>query len=185
MHYNLALSVVEATPLRSSAPDGVQTRLVIGPNASLSVAQAWVFMGLTSVLGLGIAGMFAFLGFWPILPFAGLELAALGLALWLALRRNRYREVVVFGGTWVRVEYGLAGEGAKITVEWPRAWVRVRLESVRAPGQGPTRLSLNYAGRQAVIGDCLTDAERERLATRLRELLSPSASAGGLETGRT
>jgi uncharacterized membrane protein len=147
-------------------------RLVIGPNASLSQSQAWAFMGLTCSVGLGIAGLFALRGFWPILPFAGLELAALGAALWVSLRRNRYREVISFTESTVCVEFGLVGHGANASVELPRSWTQVRLEA--GPYRNsPTQLVLTYSGQRVVIGRCLTDEERGRLAVRIRELLRP------------
>jgi uncharacterized membrane protein len=155
----------------------MSTRLVIGPNASMSATQAWAFMGLMSVVTLGIATCFALKGLWPILPFAGLELGALATGLWVSLRRNRYREVVSFEETWVRMEFGLVGQGAKAVVELPRMWTRISLES--GPNRhSPTRLSLNYCGQRVEIGRCLTDEEREQLAARLRQLLRQ----GGRET---
>ena len=157
----------------------VITRLVIGPNASLSVAQAWGFMGLMCAVGLGIAAAFAARGLWPILPFAGLELAALGAALWVTQRRNRYREVISFTDTSIQIEFGTLGQGAYATAELPRAWTRVSV--VAGPYRNsPTRLCLDYAGQRITIGRCLTDEERERLGARIRQLLRP-----GWQTART
>ena len=152
------------------------TRLVLGPNASLSVRQAWLVMGVMSAVGFGIAGLWTLLGFWPVLPFAGLELAALGAALWVTQRRNRYREVLDFDGEALRIEFGLVGRGAQAKVELRRAWTRVALE----PGQGnePSRLVLSCSGQGVEIGGCLTDVERERLAARLEELLKTDWVSG-------
>ncbi|HEY0975177.1 MAG TPA: DUF2244 domain-containing protein [Solimonas sp.] len=150
----------------------LDTQIVLGPNASLSLGQAWAFMGLTVTMGLGIAAGFAVLGFWPVLPFAGLELAALGAALWASMRRNGYREVLCFDEREVRVEFGRLGQGPERQVRFPRGWTRATLE----PGPtrlAPTRLVLSSAGRRVVVGRCLTDEERERLSARLRELLNP------------
>ncbi len=47
---------------------------------------ALVFAAL-ALLSLGIAAAFAALGAWLILPFAGLEVAALGVAFWFTARR--------------------------------------------------------------------------------------------------
>lgn len=156
----------------------MNTRLVIGPNASLSVQDAWAVMAFMSLLGLGIAGLFALRGYWPILPFAGLELAALGAALWVSVRRNRYREVIRFEDARIRLEFGLVGRGVLTAIEWPRAWTRVSLRRDESR-QGPTVLALDYAGQRVAIGRCLTDAERERLAARLRELLRPGWRGAG------
>jgi uncharacterized membrane protein len=150
----------------------VITRLVIGPNASLSGAGAWGFLGLMAVVALGIAAVFAARGYWPILPFAGLELVALGAALWVTQRRNRYREVLSFTESVIRIEFGVVGQGAYATAELPRAWTKVSV-STGPYRTSPTRLGLDYCGQRITIGRCLTDEERERLAMRIRELLRP------------
>ncbi|HZP12079.1 MAG TPA: DUF2244 domain-containing protein [Nevskiaceae bacterium] len=152
------------------------TRLVIGPNASLSGAQAWGFLGVTALIALGTAAMFALRGYWPILPFAGLELVALGAALWVTQRRNRYREVLSFTESVIRIEFGLIGQGASASAELPRAWTKVTLAG--GPHRNdPTRLGLDYCGQRITIGRCLTDDDRERLAARIRELLRPAWQA--------
>lgn len=148
------------------------SRFVIGPNASLSVRGAWIFMGIMSTVGLGIAILFTLYGFWMILPFAGLELAALGCALWVTQRRNRYREVVRFEDNAVVVEFGEVGRGAGVRIEFPRAWVRCLLEA-GAYRHEPRRLLLVCSGQRVEIGRCLTEEEREDLASRFRELLKP------------
>lgn len=159
--------------LQSQACADAESRLVIGPNASLSVRQAWWFMGVTSVLGLGIAVGMASIGFWPVIPFAGLELAALGAALYVSVRRNGYREVVVIGPEQVCVQFGMLGRGAVSTVRLQRGPTRVLLE----PGgnrNAPNRLLLSSGGQVVRIGTCLTDDERRQLATRIRQLLTPA-----------
>lgn len=155
-------------------PDGL---VVIGPNASLTERQAWLFLGACSLAGLGIASGFAALGYWPVVPLAGLELAAVGAALASAMRANRYREVVRLTATQVCVEVGRVGRGAERRITMPRGWTRVTVEAGERP-TGATRLVLSCAGQRAELGRCLTDAERERLAARLRELLRAGDGAG-------
>jgi len=159
----------------------VSTRLVIGPNASLSAGQALVFFAGMCLICLGIAGTFAALGFWPVLPFAGLELMALGAALAVALKRNCYREVLSFGPERVRVEFGKVGQGTPSTCEWPRSLTRVWLE--REAGTDVTQLVLACGAQRRVIGNCLTDAERGTLARRLKELIQPAWVEAGLPSG--
>lgn len=146
------------------------TCVVIGPNASLSVKAAWLVMAVMAVVSLGIALLFTLQGFWPILPFAGLELAALGLAFYVSLRRNRYREVIAFDGNRVRVECGMSGDGARLSIDWPRSSTRVLLEQ-GIHRNDPTRLCLYNGTRRLILGRCLTDEDREQLAARLRVLI--------------
>lgn len=156
----------------------VSTRVVIGPNASLSVRQALGFFASISLVCLGIAAALAALGYWPVLPFAGVEMAALGAALVVVLRRNRYREVLEVDGDRLRVEFGLVGVGACASSEWPRRLTRVWLEH-DGPPSAPTRLVLACGAQRLTIGACLTEVERAALARRLKELVHPAWVAAG------
>ena len=149
----------------------VETRFVLGPNASLSVRGAWFFMFWVSLGTLGTATWCAAHGFWPVLPFAGLELAAVGWALVVSMRRNRYREVVSFERDRVRIEFGVAGQGAATCIELPRAWTRAWMERDAERRHAPIKLLLGSSGQRVVIGRCLTDEEREALAVRFGTLL--------------
>lgn len=157
-----------------------QTQIVIGPNASLSVTQAWVFMGLSAALGMAISLVMLIRGLWPVLPFAGLELLALGTGLYVSVRRNTYREVIRFAEETVTVEFGTLGRGVLATASLPRYWARAVLEA-GGSAHAPTRLLLVYAAQRVSIGRCLTDEERERLYQRLRELLSSPRYQPGVQ----
>lgn len=162
---------------------------MLGPNASLSVGGAWIFMGMASFATLGCALWCTLQGFWPVLPFAGIELLALGLALWVSIRGNAYREVVTFDQDTVRIEFGLAGHGAAARAELARCWVRVVLERSEVRNQ-PTRLVLSSSGQRVEVGRCLTDEEREVLAERFKSLLQarrldPADGAGSTQARMT
>lgn len=161
------------------------TRFVLGPNASLSVRGAWIFMGLASAATLGCAAWCTWLGFWPVLPFAGLELGALGWALTVAMRGNRYREVLSFDEARVRIEIGMAGQGAAARFELPRAWARAWIERDATRRHAPTRLVLGCSGQRVVVGRCLTDEEREDLLVRFKGLLSAPIVRLGQTPGMT
>lgn len=148
------------------------TQIVIGPNASLSTRQAALVLASVSFVGLTVAVGFALIGFWMILPFAGLELAALGTALWVSLRRNRYREVLRFERDRVRVGFGWMGQGASAEIDWARGFTRVVLEA-GSNRNSHNRLYLTSSGQRIGIGRCLTDVEREALYRRIKGLLPP------------
>jgi uncharacterized membrane protein len=157
------------------------TRIVIGPNASLDLRGALWFLGSLSALALSVAGVCLWMGFWPVLPFAGAELMAVTAAVWVSLRRNRYREVVSLDDDRVVVEFGQAGAvgGANITsrMEFSRAWTRVSLDA-GVNRHDRNRLRLGSSGQWVEIGRCLTDDERAALAARLKELLSTKPALG-------
>jgi len=140
-------------------------RLVIAPNASLSVAQAqWFFIGMCLV-SLSIAGFFAALGLWLVFPFAGLEMAALGTGLYMSLRENGYREVVSMSDDRIEIEAGLNRPERR----WgfPRLLTRVHLaQSVYRNGK--SRLLITRHGHGCELGRCLTQEEREEVADQLK-----------------
>ncbi len=146
---------------------GGRTLAVIAPNASLSKQEAVAWYGGIAGAGMLIAGLFASRGYWLVLPFAGLELLALGAAFWVALRDNSYREVVRIDGAELLVE---AGHG-RPQRRWscPAAWARIELRT--DGGRAVARLRIRAMGRSREIGSCLTGTEKERLAAHLRSAL--------------
>lgn len=154
----------------------VDTQIVIGPNASLSARQAFGVLAWLGFVALTVAVGFAALGFWLILPFAGLELAALAAALWVSLKRNRYREVLKFEAGRVTVGFGWMGQGASAEIDWARSFTRVQLVA-GTNRNSHNRLYLTSSGQRIAIGRCLTDDEREALHLRIKGLLPPVWSA--------
>ncbi len=79
-------------------------QIEICPNCSLSVRGASLFFGSLCFISFGVAGMLAVQGFWPVLPFAGLEMVALGWALRMSLQRRFHRQTITVTENDVRVE---------------------------------------------------------------------------------
>ena len=165
------------------------TIIVVQPNASLSIRQAIWFMASISTVSLGVALYLTWLGFWPVLPFAGIELVALALALWVSMRDNAYREVIRVEGDRVQLEFGMVGEGARSRVDLPRAMVRVRGERGLA---GDLHLMLLCGEQRFELGRCLGPQDRASLVERLREVFRPgwqntaalpAAGAASLDSG--
>lgn len=145
------------------------------PNCSLTRRTATIFFLSIATVSLGIAGIFAAAGYWPILPFAGLELAALGAALHFSMRQGRMRELIRVDEHDVTVRKSHGDQTHEYAFRRP--WTRVRLD--RAPaGHWPSRLSLTSMGRSVEVGSFLTDDERDSLRGRLTEVIdNPGAEA--------
>ena len=137
---------------------------MIQPNRSLSWRQAVQVYTVIALCCLGIAVFYAMHGFWPVLPFAGLEILVLGVAFYLTLRRSGVREVVSVDSDIVRVEKGRH----KPQEHWecPRAWAKVLLEQSPISWY-PSRLAIMFQGRRVEIGKFLNEAERCALAEEL------------------
>jgi len=155
-------------------------RIEICPNCSLSVRGAVMFFGSLCFVSFGIAGMLAIQGFWPILPFAGLEMLALGLALKISLGRRFHRQTITVTDEQVSIESRDRVDTSQVV--FPRHWAQVKL---RRPASRlhPSRLTIESHGRQCELGSFLTEAERRGLALRLQRLVgrineSPSLALG-------
>jgi uncharacterized membrane protein len=121
-----------------------------------------------SLCCLGIGVLFALYGYWPVLPFAGLEVIVLGIAFYRCLSRSQLREVVTVGSEVVSVEKGR--QQPQQRWECPRAWARVVLE--HAPiAWYPRRLTVAFQGRRVEIGQFLNEEDRGVLADELRQAL--------------
>ena len=141
---------------------------MIRPNQSLSRRGALKFYAAISFCCLGIGITFALHGFWPVLPFAGLEVIVLGVAFYLCLSRSRMREVVSVDAEVIRVEKG-QGKPQKHW-ECPRAWARISLEPSPIAWY-PQRLAIAFQGKQVEIGRFLNEEERCALAVELEQVI--------------
>ncbi|MEE9494553.1 MAG: DUF2244 domain-containing protein [Gammaproteobacteria bacterium] len=143
-------------------------RFLIRPNCSLSwkgVKRFYLGMLFVSLL---IASLCAFAGAWPVLPFAGLEMLVLGIALYQVTRRNQYWQVVQIEGDHVEVFDSTSVDRPAISFQ--RAWARIVLERPSIDWYSP-RLFIRSHGRAVEIGNCLTRSEIEQLAIDLKSAL--------------
>jgi uncharacterized membrane protein len=133
------------------------------PNCSLTPRQALGFFMSLFIVSFAIAGYFAARGLWPVLPFAGLEMAVLGWALGSSLKRRGYEQTITVTAGEVRIV--TRDERGVRTAAFPRHWARVRL--IRGGGWLPSRLVIESQGRACELGGLLTETERRRLHAQL------------------
>jgi len=152
-------------------------RIELSPNCSLSPQGARLFVGSLALVTFGVAGFFALQGFWPILPFAGIEIGLLAWAVRASMRRGSEREVIVVSEDEVVIERR-APSGSRRTV-FPRHWARVTLRDPQ-PARHPSRLVIESHGRACEVGRFLTEDERQRLAARLRRLVGKTSESPAL-----
>ena len=145
---------------------------VIRPNAAPPWREIRVFFVLVASVSLTVAVRFALLGFWPILPFAGLELLLLAWALYTTARRAERREVVRVNEDTVEVERGARRPEQRWELQ--KAWAQVRVIRPRHRLH-PSRLMICSHGQQIEIGSFLVEQERLQLARELRSAIGPVA----------
>ena len=114
---------------------------------------------------MGVAVAALFVGAWPVLPFAGLEIAVLCWAFWtIAAGDGDFEEFSVTGD---QVSFSACRHKRRVTVHGNRHWVRV--EEVMHAGR--CELRLNYAGRSYPMGALLSDDQRSSWVRELRALV--------------
>jgi uncharacterized membrane protein len=156
------------------------------PNSSLTPRAAAFFYGSLAALVLGVALGCAALGLWPILPFAGLEIAVLYWAVKWVLHRAEAREYIRVDDASVLIEKcarGRRGVTSRNAYAFARRWTRLEL-CPGVPSHWPSRLVLSSKGRSVEIGAFLTDSERLGLKNRLAELLADDAGRPNGTLGR-
>ncbi len=146
----------------------MEQRIELAPNCSLTPATAGFFFATISGFSLTLALFFVFQGFWPVLPFWGLEMLVLGLALHATMKRRFYTQTVLVTDSAVslvtRSRHGEAKE------EFARHWAKVRLHAPRTRSF-PSRLTIESRGRALEVGSFLTEDDRRRVAARLRAMV--------------
>ncbi len=153
--------MVERTPGR--------WRYILRPNRSASWTEIKLFFALVAGVSVAIAATFTLLGFWPVLPFAGLELALLWVCLCHNAARGRETEVIDIDEHKVAVQRGRDKPLKRWTFD--RAWARLRMEVPKARLH-PRRLVLGSHGRAVRLGRFLTESELQDLERQLRTTLA-------------
>jgi uncharacterized membrane protein len=132
------------------------------PNRSLGPrARRWCLAaigGTTLVVAFGAT----LLGAWPVMPFAGLEVALLWLAFRIVQRHDGDFERIEIGGGQLRLESRDARSETHLVAQ--REWARVVMKE---RGRRCT-LGLAYAGKTVPLGRLLSDDGRRELAQQLR-----------------
>ncbi len=100
--------------------------VVLKRNCSISPRGLLLVFALLAALALGIASVFAALGAWLILPFAGLELALLGAAFWLTARHATDYERIERSRDRLTVDVSEAEQLRRFELDARRARVRVQ-----------------------------------------------------------
>ena len=165
------------TSSHTSPGPGLKYRLELIPNCSLTPRGARIFVGSVAALTFGVALFFALQGFWPVLPFAGLEVALLTWAVRASRRKGSQREVILVSDENVVIER--RGPGGSWRTVFPRHWSRVTLRDPQA-ALHPSRLTIASHGRACEVGRFLTEEERRGLADRLRRLVGKTSESPAL-----
>ncbi|MCZ6804006.1 MAG: DUF2244 domain-containing protein [Proteobacteria bacterium] len=142
--------------------------ILIMPNKAMPWHQlVWIYSTIASFT-IGVALGFFSQGLTLILPFAGLEVVALGVVLYVSAWRGGVKEVVSVTEDKIRIETG--HDAPEQQHELKRVWAQVVLER-SWNNWYPSRLFIRSHGQQGEIGRFLNEAERQGLAQALQKLI--------------
>ena len=142
--------------------------LELTPRCSLTPASARVFVGVVGATTFAVAGACAAQGLWPVLPFAGLEVALLAWAVRASMREGSKRETIEISERSITVRCS-GPDGEHFSV-FPRHGSRVTLRTPLT-ALHPSRLMLESRGRACELGRFLTEDARRSLSARLKQLV--------------
>jgi uncharacterized membrane protein len=160
----------------------MEQRIELAPNCSLKPAGAVLFFASICLFSLAFSLVLVFHGFWPVLPFWGLEMLALGLALHASMRRGKYTQTVLITDS--QVSLVTRSRHGSQKQEFARHWAKVRLRSPQRR-HGTSQLTIESHGHAYEVGSFLTEEDRCRLAERLRYLVGGMNESPPLEIDRT
>jgi uncharacterized membrane protein len=154
--------VVESTRTAS------RLMIIAKPNCSASWRSNMLVLLALAVPSLIAATAFALLGAWPILPFASLELLALGSSLYYVNWKLQYRHVITLSEDSIWIDKGFYAP--KRRWKFPRRDIDLAIVPERHPWDGPD-LSLQATGESISVGEFLNRDDSLKLAALLRQEL--------------
>ena len=142
-------------------------RFTIYQNQSLSKRGNQIFFLTMLCVSFAIASVFAWQGLWLIIPFAGIEMLALGLALYWCINRLSRVETITVSDKEVSLDVQQQNS-KQSSRRFPKAWTRA---TVLSPQTITQRRQLWLEGNRAKveIGAFLDDREKVKLASAINK----------------
>lgn len=152
---------IEGAGIKEAEAFTLSTRRI----SSFSLRECGIVFGSLAMVSLMVAVVFAALGAWLILPFAGLEVMALYLAFdWITRHAEDSESLEIRGNA---VVLAVREQSHTRHYELNRAWAQVVVDA-RASS---LRLALRSHGREIEVGRYLDDSGKQRLARELKSRL--------------
>lgn len=141
--------------------------LVVQPNRSLTWNQSkWLFLLLALCIGL-VGLYFLSLGAWLVLPFTGLEILIVGVAIYCQSYSAHKKEIIHIDATHVRVSDNHNRQADRC---FHKAWLKI-IQRHDPKGWYPSRLLIGSHGEYIEVGKNLLEEEREMLANNLKNAI--------------
>ena len=153
---------------------------ILHPYRSMGSKGFFWLMAFIGTIMLLVSVYFFFLGAWPIIGFAGLDVLLIYWAFRCNYRDARASEQILITSQAVEV-IRTSPTGRRERFDFNPYWVRV--ESLYEEDRGMTGLALTSHGKQVEIGAFLHACERESFAKALKSALADAKAAGAQVSG--
>jgi uncharacterized membrane protein len=137
------------------------------PNCSLHGASRRLAFWSIAIVSMGVASGFCLLGYWPVMPFAGLEIGVLAWAFEVIKQRESDFEKLVIDDD--RVDLLTRCEGKIEARKLNKHWTKVILVCERP--ETNCHVLIRSEGKDSELGCHLNDEERIELAKLLKKKL--------------
>ncbi|HWF01678.1 MAG TPA: DUF2244 domain-containing protein [Caulobacteraceae bacterium] len=145
----------------------------VRPHRSLSRRGRRWLLGVVVALNAATAAVFMAIGARLVLPFLGLDVVALSVALAVSARSDGAAERVLVSAAEVRVTRRARGREQLVWAS-PPAWTRCEFVD---DARGPGTLRLSMSGRRLELGEALGRPERMALARDVQRALGEARRA--------
>ncbi len=140
-------------------------QIVLRPNRSWTWRLNLYCVGALMALSTTVATAFAWLGFWMVLPFTGLEIGALIACLYICVRRTHVQEVLTFSVDELVVETG--HRGPEHVYRFVRFFTRFCIERSENAWR-EDRIAIQARDQHLEIGRFLSSDDKIQLVAQLR-----------------
>jgi uncharacterized membrane protein len=160
----------------SQSPDGSAERIMARGNFSLDAGGLISLLLALTAVTLGLAGLLAWQGFWPVLLIAIIQLT---LVIWILVRtweRAWVSELLIVGPELIEVTR--QRHKRRIQCQLEAAWAVVELEQPEVAWYGP-RVILRSRDKKIELGRFLTIDEKKQLAVCVRNAVQKHSAIKG------
>jgi len=143
-------------------------RILARGNFSLGASGLFGLLAALTAVTLGLAGLLAWQGYWPVLLIAMIQIMLVVWTLIRAWEQAWVSETIDVGPEWIEVTQQRHRRKRQSVLQ--AAWARVELLQPEVAWYGP-RVILRSRGEKIELGQFLTIDEKDRLAEYLRRAI--------------
>lgn len=129
-----------------------------------------ILLASFAIVSLGLALGMTLLGYWIVLPFAGMEIGFLAFSLYLTQRRLARKEVITIGPELITVESGI--HAPEDSLHLPRYWSRLDYRGSDSPFETGI-IALRVHDKYCRLGAALGREEKLQLFEVLKSYFEP------------